>query len=40
MIDYIMGSGSTKDRIREMRIGCTMESDHQPVMVRIKGKKD
>lgn len=33
VIDYIMRSGETKERIREMRVGYRVDSDNQPLEI-------
>lgn len=32
-----MVSGKTKEKVKEMRIGDRMDSDHQPIEIMIKG---
>lgn len=39
MIDYVMGSGKTKEKIREIRVSDRAELDHQLIEVRLKGKE-
>lgn len=38
VIDYVLGDKEVKDRVREMKIGDKVDSDHQPVEVVIGGK--
>lgn len=38
IIDYVIGN-EMKEKIRMMRIGDKIESDHQPVEVRVKGER-
>jgi len=37
VIDYVIGEEETRDHIRWVRIGERVESDHQPLEIRIKG---
>lgn len=32
-----MVSGKTKEKVKEMRVGDGMDSDHQPMEIMIKG---
>lgn len=38
VIDYVLGGLEVKERIVEMEVKCKIESNHQPVEIRIKGK--
>jgi len=38
VIDYVIGDEETRDHIRGMRIGERVESDHQPLEIKIKGE--
>lgn len=37
-IDYVMGNEEVRERIEKMEIGDEINSDHQPVKVRIRGE--
>ncbi|EZA46548.1 hypothetical protein X777_00046, partial [Ooceraea biroi] len=38
VIDYIIGDREIRESVIEMRVADKMDSDHQPVEVRIKGE--
>lgn len=38
VIDYVMGDEEVRERIEKMEIGDEIDSDHQPVKVRIRGE--
>ncbi|XP_067204108.1 regulator of nonsense transcripts 3B-like [Linepithema humile] len=38
VIDYVMGNEEVRERIKKMEIGNEIDSDHQPVKVRIRGE--
>lgn len=39
VIDYIIGERETKERIKEMRVGDMVESDHHSLEIRIREKR-
>lgn len=39
MIDYIIGERETKERIKKMRVGDMVESDHHSLEIRIRKKR-
>lgn len=39
VIDYVLGSKVTKEKIRRRRIGKEVDSDHQPIELVVRGKK-
>lgn len=39
VIDYIIGERETKERVKEMRVGDKVDSDHHPLELWIKGKR-
>lgn len=38
VINYVIGFERVRERLEELRVGDYMESDHQPVVIKIKGK--
>lgn len=40
MIDYVMGYEGVRDRIKSMRVGENIESDHQSLEVWAKGERE
>lgn len=38
VINYVIGVERVRERLEELRVGNYMESDHQPVVIKIKGK--
>lgn len=40
VIDYVLRSKVTKEKIRRMRIGKEVDSDHQPIELVVRGKRD
>ncbi|EZA50916.1 hypothetical protein X777_10743, partial [Ooceraea biroi] len=40
VIDYVMGDLEVRNRIERMEVGDRIESDHQPIEVRIKGEEE
>lgn len=39
VIDYIIGSEEMWDRIREIKVGYKIDSEHQPIEAVVKGKE-
>ncbi|XP_070517884.1 DNA ligase 1-like [Cardiocondyla obscurior] len=37
VIDYVICNGETKRRIKEMRVGGEVDSDHHPIIVMVEG---
>ncbi|XP_067209971.1 golgin subfamily A member 6-like protein 2 [Linepithema humile] len=40
VIDYVTGNEEVRERIEKMEIGDEIDSDHQPVKVRIRGEEE
>lgn len=39
VIDYVIGNEKVREKIRRMRIGDRIDSDHQPVEIWVKGER-
>lgn len=39
MIDYVIGGKKMRERVKRLEIGDQVDSDHQPIIVHVKGKK-
>jgi len=40
VIDYVMGNEEVRDRVRSLRVEDKIDSDHHPVVVQMKGRKE
>lgn len=40
VIDYVIGSWESRDKIEELTIGRKVDSDHLPIEIRLKGKEE
>lgn len=36
VIDYVIGDERVKERVEELRVGDQMESNHQPLVIKIR----
>lgn len=39
VINYVIESKNTKEKLREMKVGCRVDSEHQLIEIKVKGKE-